>query len=124
MAENGKTQSKTLYIPIVNAEFDSLFNDLEGPPKPEMSSLSDTQLLESSLVASNELYRRAKSGKDEPTDYVFRLAAQTTRLLDELADNPSPLLTGTKCKSSSPPVRLSKNNPSISGNQTTINDRP
>jgi hypothetical protein len=91
-AANESEQPKKPFKPVVSAKLIAQFADHDGPPRPELSSISDMQLLESSLASINELYRRAKSGTDESTDYIFRLATYTTTLLARLAQNPSPLL--------------------------------
>jgi len=62
-----------------------------------MAGVSNRQLLESCLIALNELHRRAKTDQQdataqEATDYLFRLAGRGPELLFQLAEKPSPFL--------------------------------
>lgn len=86
------TSNNSSYVPIVSARLNALFEDFQGPPSPQLSGLKNRELLESSLVSLNELFRRARSGQDESADYVFRLATRTTMSLFELIENPLPSL--------------------------------
>ena len=87
-----KPKTGGAYTPIVSHRLSSLVEDIHRPPDPELASRDSTQLLQNALCCLNELYRRAKAGEDASTDYVFRVATQTTRLLLELAEDPSPTL--------------------------------
>jgi len=86
------TPATSTYKPVVSAKLNALFDDNDGPPSPQLSGLNDRQLLESSLISLNELFRRAKAGRDESADYIFRLAMRTTVLLYKLTDKPLPSL--------------------------------
>jgi hypothetical protein len=91
-AANEPDQPKKAFNSIASAKLMALFRDTQDSPRPELSSVTSGRLLENSLALVNELYRRAKSGRDESIDYVFRLAVHTTQLLAKLSANPSPSL--------------------------------
>src|ERR1051325_4616195 len=93
-----KPKKVSAYTPMVSDQLSSLFDDIHRPPYPMLASLESSQLLQTAVHSLNELYRRAKAGDDASTDYVFRLATQATRLLLELAEDPSPtLLSIARC---------------------------
>jgi hypothetical protein len=85
-------ENKKPYKSIVSARLNALIDDFDGPPRSDLSKVTDRQLVESCLAAQSELFRRAKAGGDEATDYFLRLAIRGTGLLDQLARCPSELL--------------------------------
>jgi hypothetical protein len=87
-----RPSTSTNYNPVVSARLNALFSDTGGPPSPQLSHLNDRELLESSLISLNELFRRAKAGNNESADFIFRLAMRTTLSLHDLIDNPLPSL--------------------------------
>lgn len=83
---------KPKYTPTVSATLNALFADTEGSPNPLMASVTSLQLIQNCLLGVNEIYRRAKTGDEESTDYLFRLANRIPMLLMSVARTPSPLL--------------------------------
>lgn len=86
------TNHPAKYTPKVSARINALLEDTKGPPSPQLAKIPDLELLEHCLVYQNELFRRAKAGHDESADYIFRLGVRTSKLLIDLARNPSAAL--------------------------------
>ena len=73
-------------------ESEAILDAAESGLTPELTEITEAQLLNSANIAIIESYKRARLDNAEATSNLLRIATLATKLLNQLAKKPSPAL--------------------------------